>query len=294
MLRGRISRIKDVPAAEAKIAEESKWVLQGDRGFTWAAAPPEGTRLVAGAWWPADYRGPPLISIDAQAAHGLGLDVGDSLTVNLLGREITGTVANLREIDWRTLSINFVLMFSPGVMESAPQTHLATARVDPAQEIALQRAVTERFANVSAIRVKEALQTVAALMDSIGMAIQGTGAVTLLAGVLVLGGAVVAGHHRRVYEAVVLKVLGATRRDIAKAFLLEYGLLGVITALIAVVIGALVGYGFLTGVTDTPFTLLPGAVIGTAALSTVITLVLGFAGTWRALGAKAAPLLRNE
>jgi putative ABC transport system permease protein len=294
MLRGRISAINGTPADKLSPPEEFAWVLQGDRGVTWSATLPKGNRLTEGEWWPADYKGPLLISLDADIAHGLGVKIGDTVTINLIGRAITGTVANLRVVDWRDLAINFVMVYSPGVLEGAPQTQLATARVAPEQELALQKAVTERFANVSAIRVKDALQSVAEIMTAVGTAIQATAAVTLLAGVLVLAGAVVAGHHRRVYEAVVLKVLGATRADVARAFLLEHGLLGLVTALIAAALGTLVAWFFLTGLTETRFVFLPWVVAGTAALSTLITLLIGFAGTWRALGAKAAPLLRNE
>src|SRR5262249_28681503 len=207
MLRGRIIRMKDIPVEQLPPPKEGRWVLEGDRGLTWTATLPPDAKLVAGSWWPADYRGPPLISLDSEVAEGFGLKLGDHLTVNLLGREITGTIANLREIDWTTLSINFVMVFSPGVLEAAPQTELATVRVDPSQEVALERAVTDRFANVSAIRVKEALDSVTSILDGLGSAVGAMAGVALVAGVAVLAGAVLADRRRRIYDAVVLKVL---------------------------------------------------------------------------------------
>ena len=90
----------------------------------------------------------------------MGLKVGDTLTVNLLGREITATIANLRSIDWERLGINFVMVFAPGTLEHAPQTHLAAVYLPPAEEEDLARAVTERFPNISAIHVREALAAV--------------------------------------------------------------------------------------------------------------------------------------
>lgn len=292
-LRGRITRIKGVPVDQAKVAPEAEWALRNERGLTYAAAVPEGAEIVAGEWWPADYRGPPLISFDAEIAKGLGLGVGDTMTVNVLGREVTARIANLRRIRWASLAINFTIVFAPGTLEGAPQTHIATARVTPEQESAVLAAVTDRFVNVSAIRVRDALDAVGGVLGDIAAATRATAAVTLAAGLLVLAGAFAAGHQRRVRDAVVLKVLGATRRHVLAAYLTEYGLLGLATAVIAAAFGTLAGWLVLTGVMRAPWAFLPGPILVTAALAVLVTLAMGFAGTWRALGRKAAPLLRN-
>lgn len=294
MLRGRIVALNGIPASQVPVSPDSAWVLQGDRGITWSATLPRGSRLVAGEWWPADYSGEPLVSMDAEAAAGLGLQLGDTVTVNLLGREITARLASLRELNWTSLAINFVMVFSPGTLEGAPQTQIATVRVPESAEPALQQAVTDRFPNISAIRVKDALSSVNRILGSVGVAVRATASVTLIAGVLVLAGAVVAGHRRRVYDAVVLKVLGATRTDIARAYVLEYGLLGLVTAGIAAGAGTLAGWLFLTRIMEGNWTFLPGTVAATAGLGAALTLLVGLAGTWRALGQRPAPLLRND
>ena len=295
MVRGRVSAINGVPSDQVTVDPEVRWVLRGDRGLTYAAAPPPGTQIVAGDWWPEDYKGPPLISFDAEIAAGMGIGIGDTLTINVLGRDITATIGNLRRIDWGNLSINFVIIFAPGTMEAAPHTIIATVNTDgPAAEEAVQRAVTDELPNVNAIRVKDALEAANQILEAVGQAVRITASVAILAGTLVLGGAVVAGHHRRVYDAVVLKVLGATRRDVLAAFLLEYGLLGAMVALIASVVGTIVAWAVLVFVMRSDFVFAPGVVIWTSLLCTVITVALGLAGTWRALGQKAAPLLRNE
>ncbi|BBK29965.1 putative ABC transport system permease protein [Stella humosa] len=292
-LRGRITRIGGVPIDQAKVAPEAEWALRNERGLTYAAQPPDGSEIVAGEWWPADYRGPPLISFDAEVAKGLGLGVGDTLTVNVLGREVTARIANLRRIRWTSLAINFTILFAPGTLEGAPQTHIATARVTPEQETALLTAVTDRFVNVSAIRVRDALDAVGGVLGQIAAATRATAAVTLAAGLLVLAGAFAAGHQRRVRDAVILKVLGATRHHVLVAYLAEYGLLGLATATIAAAFGTLAGWFILTGVMRAPWTFLPLPVLGTAAVAVLVTLAMGFAGTWRALGRKPAPILRN-
>ena len=293
MVRGRITRINDVPVEHAKVAPESRWALDSDRGLTFSATPPEGARIVTGAWWPADYAGPPLVSFDAGLAAGFGITVGDTLTVNLLGREVTARIANLREIDWSSLGLNFAMVFAPGFLEAAPHTDLAVVYAEPDAEEPLLRAVTDRFTNVSAIRVKDALAAIDAILQAIAVAARVTASITLVAGTLVLAGAMVAGHHRRVYDAVVLKVLGATRRDLVGAFLLEYGLLGLATALIAGAIGTLGGWLVVTRVMHAEWVFLPWTLVAVAVLCGAITIVFGLVGTWRALGQKAAPLLRN-
>jgi putative ABC transport system permease protein len=294
MMRGRITRLNGVPAEQAAVAPEAQWALRSERGLTYAATLPKGSQLAAGIWWPPDYRGPPLVSFDAALARGMGVKVGDTLSVNLLGREITAAIANLRSIDWERLGINFTLVFAPGTLESAPQTHLAAVYLPQAEEEKLVRAVTESFPNVSAIHVREALTAVDRLISTIGDAVRLTASVALLAAMLVLGGAIAAGHHRRVYDAVVLKVLGATRGALTRAFLIEHGLLGALSALVACILGTLAAYFLVTRLMKIEWVFLPAPLLWTVGLGILLTLALGFAGTWRALGAKAAPYLRNE
>ena len=294
MLRGRIVKMNGVPVEQIKAPADHGWVLKGDRGITWSAAPPKGSRLVAGTWWAADYQGPPLISLDAETAQAFGLKIGDPLTINLLGREITGTIANLREIDWSSLSINFVMVFSPGLISGAPQTDIATLHVAPEQEGPLLALLAKQFPNVSAVRVRDAIASAAEILRSVGAAVRLTAGVALLAGVLVLAGAMAAGQQRRIYESVLLKMLGGRRRDIAVSFLWEFALLALSAAAIALVIGSLGAWLFLDWVMETKFVFSAEAAFGAVALSLALALVIGFAASWRALGAKAAPFLRNE
>ena len=293
MLRGRITRLKGVPADKVKVSPDAEWVLQGDRGITWAPSPPKGTKLVQGKWWAPDYSGRLLVSFDAESAAGLGLSIGDSVTVNVLGRELTAEIANLREVDWSQLGINFVMVFSPGTLQSAPQTALATVHVPPGEEDRLERAVSERFANISAIRVEEALATLGRILAGVGRAVQAVAAITLAAGLLVLAGVAAALRRRRIYEAVILKVLGATRADLLKALALEHLLIGLATAAIAAVFGGVAAYALLRLAMELPFRFSPLPMSLAALLSIGFSLVFGIGGSLRALSAKAAPYLRN-
>jgi putative ABC transport system permease protein len=293
-LRGRITALNGTPIEHAAVGADARWATSSERGLTYAATLPPGSRLVAGQWWAADYRGPPLVSFAADLARGMNLKLGDTITVNVLGRDVTATIASLREIDWNSLNINFAMVFSPGTLDGAPQSFIATARTPPANEAALDRAVTDAFPNVSAIGVRDAIATLNEIITAIAAAIRITAGVTLLSGALVLAGAIAAGHRRRIYEAVVLKVLGATRRQVAHVFLIEYGLLGLAASLLAAIIGSVAAYFVLTRVMHMPWDFLGGSVALTVLGATLFTLLAGFAGTWHALGAKAAPFLRNE
>ena len=294
MLRGRITRLNGVPVDDAPVAPEARWALRSDRGLTYAASLPAGSELVAGEWWPTDYRGPPLISFDAALARGMGLTVGETLTVNVLGREVSARIASLRRIDWTRLGINFAIVFAPGTLEAAPHTELAAVWLPKATEEKLVAQVVDAYPSVSAIPVREALDAVERIIAAIGTAIRLAALVTLVAGALVLGGAVAADYRRRVYEAVVLKVLGARRRTIAAAFLVEYGLMGLVSATFAALIGTAIAYVLVTVPLGAEWRFSPMPLLVLLATATGLTIVLGFAGTWRALAAPAAPQLRHE
>lgn len=293
-LRGQIVRIAGRPVDEAKIDGDVRWAVRGDRALTYAAAPPEDARLVAGRWWPKDYAGPPLISFDARVARGFGVGVGDPLTLNVLGREITATIASLREIDWRSLRFDFAIVFAPGALEGAPHGHIAAARVPREREVAVERLMATRFPNVSVVRVREALEAAARLLDGIGAAARAAAAVTVLAGALVLAGAVAATRRRRRYDAVVLKVLGATRRRLLGVQAREFAVLGLATAAVAALAGSAIAWAVVAILMDLSWTPQPAALAAAILAGIAVTLAAGLAATGRALGARPAPLLRNE
>lgn len=294
MLRGRIVAVNGVPADKVKAAPNAQWALQGDRGITYARTLPENSKLLSGTWWPEDYKGPLLVSFGDELAKGLGLKVGDRLTVNVLGRELEARLANTREIDWQSLGINFVMIFSPGMLEAAPHTELATVTMAPAGEAALEREVGAEFPNVTSVRVKEALEAVNDLLAQFSLAVRAIGMVTLAAGVLVLAGAMAAGFRTRVRDAVILKVLGATRARILGIYVREYAALGLATALVATLAGALASYVVVVKMMELPWRLLPGVLGGTVLGAALATVALGLLGTWRILSMPAAPHLRAD
>ena len=293
-LRARIVAVNGIPAERVRATPDTAWALRGDRGLTYAATPPEGTRLAAGAWWPADYDGPPLVSFDAALAAGWSVKIGDTIRINVLGRDIDLQVANLRDIAWRSMGINFSLVASPGLLARAPHTHIATVRAEPAIQAHLLRSVTDALPNVSGIRVADVLAAVSDLLEQIAGALAATGSLTLVSGALVLVGAVIAGQQRRIRQAVVLKTLGATRRQIRAAWMVEFGLLGATAGILAATVGTAASWGVMTYMMKTDWSFLPMTLAATVLGCILLMLVFGFLGTEAALRAKAAPMLRNE
>ena len=293
-LRGRIVMAHGLPAEKAIVDKRYAWVLGGDRGITYSTAMPPRSHLIAGEWWPADYHGAPEVSIAKEVMLALGLKVGDELTFNIVGRDLTAKVANVREIDWGGMGINFSLVFAPGFLEGAPQTEIATAYAPRDAEPAVERVVNKSYPGITMIGVRDALATVDSLIGEIGTAVRLTAAVALVAGTLVLAGAIAAGERRRVYDAVVLKVLGATRGTIVRAFLVEHGILGLMAAIIAIALGSLAAWAVVVPVMDLHWRFSTATALAVAAIAAVITLTFGLVGTWRALGQRSAPLLRNE
>ncbi|MEG9861837.1 MAG: FtsX-like permease family protein [Parvularculales bacterium] len=292
MLRGRIVSLGGTPSENLTPPPDVAWVLRGDRGLTYESHLPQGSTLVRGSWWPEDYDGPPLVSLDEELARGFGLDIGDTLTVNVLGRRLTATIANTRQINWNGLGINFVLVFSPNSLVAAPHSYMASVTMDPQDEEPFQKRVATALPHVTIIRIKETLEQINDLLASLTSAVRVISSITLLAGTLVLAGAMAAGYSKRLYESVVLKVLGATRGHIIWTHVLEYSLLGLITACIAALIGTIAAWAVLTEIMETTFVFLPGVLAGTAFTASVITVILGLVGTWRVLGQKSMPILR--
>jgi putative ABC transport system permease protein len=296
MLRGRIIAARGLKAEELNPTADAEWVLQSDRGLTYTGEIPKGSKIVEGKWWGADYNGPPLISIEKRIADGLGLKLGDPIVVNVLGRDITATIGNMRTVDWQSLGINFVLVFSPNAFKGAPHTHVATlteAHPDAASDARIIKSVADAFPMVTSVRVREALETIGTVVTNLALAIRGASAVTLISAILVLGGALAAGHRHRVYDAVILKTLGATRARLLGAYALEYLMIGFATAVFGVIAGSIAAWLIVTRLMTLSFVWQAGSATAVVAAALIVTVGLGLVGTLLALNQKPATVLRN-
>lgn len=294
MIRGRISKLNGVPVEKADVKPDSRWAVRGERGVSQSAALPENAKLIEGEWWPADHTGENLVSLDERVARDMNLKLGDTIGLEILGREITATIANTRDVRWQSGTMNFTLIYSPNALAGAPGMYIATVNCDPGAEDKIENAVLDAMPNVTVVQVREAVQMLKDVLGTLSVAVRITAAVALVAGALVLAGAIAAGHTRRIYESVVLKVLGATRGDVLSAFVFEYCLLGLATGTIAVGVGTLAAWAVVEKVMNIGWAMDYGLALGVVGACIGVTLMAGFAGTWRALGIKAAPLLRND
>ena len=291
MLRGVIAKINGKPAREVA---GNHWVVSGDRGVTYAARPDPDATLTAGTWWDANYDGPPLISFATEEAEEIGLKLGDTLTINILGRDITGTIASFQEVDFSTAGIGFVLTMNPSALQGAPHTFISTVYAEPEAETAILRDLAEAYPNITAIRVRDAIDRVSSVLEGLAAAVSYGALATLLTGFLVLIGAAAAGAEARTYEAAMLKTLGASRRMIAGSFVLRAALLGLFAGTVALGAGILGGWAVSRFIMETSFAVIwPNAVliIAGGVLATVLA-GLGFA--LRSLNARPAQVLRSK
>ncbi|ARM90371.1 ABC transporter permease FtsX-like protein [Rhizobium sp. CIAT894] len=296
MLRGRIVAFNGEDVTKMNVPAAGRWVLNGDRGITYADTLPENAALTEGSWWDKGYSGEPLVSFSSEEAHELGLKIGDKVTVNVLGRNITAKIANLRRVQWESLSINFVMVFSPNTFRGAPHAWLATL-TDPsstaAEDAAILKSVTNAYPTITSVRVKDAIDIVNQLVAQLATAIRAAASVALIASVLVLAGALAAGNRARTHDAVVLKTLGATRAMLIRAFSYEYLILGLATAIFALIAGGIAAWFIVARIMRLPSTFLPDVAGLTLVTALVLTVGIGLIGTWRILGQKAAPVLRE-
>lgn len=298
MLRGRLVSIKGMPVETIKVGPEAAWVLTGDRGLTFSDRVPDASKVVAGEWWPKDYKGEPLVSFEVDLAKKLGLALGDSVTVNVLGRNLTARISNLREVKWDNLALNFVMVFSPNALEAAPYKLLATIMLPRngslESEIALAKAIGKAYPAVTPIRVKDAIAQFNAVLAKVLTAVRVAGGVTLVSGALVLAGALATAQRRRILDAVVLKALGVTRGRILASHLIEYAILAIVAAAFATALGALAAWIVVSQVLTVGFVFSPAAVGQALGLALALVALFGGLGTWGVLRAPAVPYLKSE
>lgn len=289
MLRGIISQINSQPAHQVA---GDHWVLEGDRGVTYSDNAPQNARITAGEWWPEDYSGPPQISFAAEEAEEMGLKLGDELTVNILGRDITATITSLREVDFSNAGMGFIMSMNPSALAGAPHSFIATVYAEEEAEAAILQDLATQFPNITAIRVRDAIDRVSGLLAGLASATSYGAGVSLLTGFLVLIGAAAAGEPARRYEAAILKTIGADRRRILLSFGLRSALLGAAAGCVALLAGILGGWAVATFIFDTSFAVIWPSALGIVAAGLAVTLLAGLFFALRPLSVSPARVLR--
>ena len=260
--------------------------------MTYSAELPGNTRLTDGTWWAKDYSGDPLISFASEEAEEMGLKLGDTMTINILGRDITGTIASFREVDFSTAGIGFILSMNPGALEGAPHSFISTVYAEEGAEAQILRDLASAYPNITAIRVRDAIDRASEVLTGLAAATSYGAGATLLTGFLVLMGAAAAGSQARTYEAAVLKTLGATRRSILISFALRAALLGVAAGIVALAAGIGGGWAVSYFIMETNFSIIWPSALGIVVGGAVATLLASLAFAWPPLAARPAQVLR--
>ncbi len=292
-MRGTITGYGTTRVADLKTLPDGAWALRGERGLTYSATLPEGSELTAGKWWPRDYAGPPLVSIDARLAEVLALKIGDPISYSLLGVERSARIGSFRRISWDTLGFNYVMVFSPNAIEDAPHNLAATIDLAPGQEGLVMRALLPRFPSVSVIEVRGVIGQIRDIVSQMATAITAAASVAILAGIAVLIGAIAAAREARTYDGVILRTLGATRLQVLGVQALEYAFLSIVLSALALLLGLGGAWYVVTQLFS--FAWLPdyGVVLATLVGGAAMTMVIGLLGAWPILGARPASALRQ-
>jgi len=293
MMRARVVRIDGVPVDEAEITG-SRWTIRRDRGLSFYAEKPPEAEITQGAWWPADYDGPPLVSVEDEVARDYGVGIGDTLSFNILGRVIEAEIANLRkEIDWGQGRLGFIFILDPNTVAGAPHTIVASADFPPGEESALFGRLGEALPNVTPISIGSVVDTIEGVLEQIALAINVVAVITLVSGVLVLAAAVNAARRQQIRQSVLLKIVGARRADLLRLLLTEYALIGLAAALAGVVLGTAGSYAVIVWVMDFSWRFAPWVAVAIPALALFLTFLVGGIGLKRVLDVPAAAILRQ-
>ena len=301
IVRGRLAAIDGARITREAVdrrrarGEDGTWYFTREYVLTWADAPASGNVLTRGRWWTAaEASSRPQASIEEAAARHLGVDLGSRLTFDVQGVAIEAEVTSIRRVDWQSLTTNFFVVLSPAALQGAPATFVATARVPVEAESALQNAVTAAFPNVTAIPVRDVMERVAAVLEEIAVAVRLVALFTLGTGLVVTAGALTATRSQRLYESVVLRTLGATRGVVARAFAVEYGLLGATAGIGGGLLATILAWAVVRWVLDAPWTFDSTPLLVGFVATIALALGVGFLTTFRLLGQKPFPVLRRE
>ena len=301
VVRGRLAGIdgerltRTVVDRRRPRGQEGAWYFTREYVLTWSETPPAGNVLTRGRWWTvAEAATGVRASVEETAARYLGVSIGSRLTFDVQGVLVEAEVTSLRHVDWQSLTTNFFVVLSPGALDGAPATWVATARVPAAAELGLQNAVVTAFPNVTAVPLRDVLERVGVVLGQIAVAVRLVALFTLGTGLVVMAGALAATRSQRLYESVVLRTLGATRGVVARAFAVEYGLLGAAAGAGGGALAVALAWIVVHWVLDAPWTFDAVPLVLGLAAAIVLALAIGFLTTFRLLGQKPLPVLRRE
>ena len=290
---------------EAHKGKKNGWYFTREYVLTALSALPRDNVVVKGAWWAADSTemrkkarenrdGPIFVSLEEEAAHNLGVDLGSTIEFTVQGGPVSAVVQSMRQVDWGSFTMNFFMILSPGALDGAPMTYIASAKVADEDEMPLQHVLVQALPNVTAIKVGDVLANVAKLLEQLAWAIQGIALLSMVSGAVVMTAALSSTRYRRLYESAILKAIGGTRRVVVASFAVEFALIGGLAGLIGVGLASVLSWAILHFFLDLSWTFQP-LVLGWGLLATVgLAVAVGFLSTFRILGEPPLAVLRQE
>jgi hypothetical protein len=277
--------------ANDRSRRRSRWVLTREQRLTWLDELPEGNVVVDGELWGDPERAE--VSLEQGYAEDLRAGVGDVLTFDVQGVPIELVVGSIRTVDWRSFRINFFLVVEPGVLEQAPHSRIAAARLPDGAESGVQDALVAEFPNITVIGVREILEKLREALLRIGLGVRVLGGFTVLAGLAILAGAISAGSLRRGAQVALLKTLGVTRGGVARMFCVEYALVGLVAGVIGTAGGAVLAWAVLTRGMELEYTVPLGLPLVVAGVGVALAVLAGLAASARALTVRPIAMLRG-
>lgn len=290
---GRVISLKGEPLDEDDVSPEERWVVRGETAMTVLDRRPPEVNVRQGKWWPEDYSGPLLVSVEEGAASGLKLRIGDAIGFRIYGRDVEGTVASIRKVDWGGFGPNMAFILSPGTLDAARPFHTAIVIVPPEVEADLIRSVSGRWPDVLAFQLRRTLETAADLFGQVSLAVTALAGVVTTAGVLVLFGAFAAAARRRRRESALLKVFGASRPAILALYAFEFALAAFAAALLGAIMGIGAAHPIVIYVFEAEWRFDFRPVLTVAAIAVVAAATGGAAVGWSTLSHRPARVLRS-
>lgn len=233
MVRGRLVRIGDRPVSADDYAEERpKRLVTREFNLSWATRMQTDNRIVAGRWWDEAAARPDQFSVERGLAEALGISMGDVLTFDIAGTPVSATVTSLRTVEWDSFNVNFFVVAPPGLLDVFPATHVTSFHL-AAGQAGFLHSLVRAFPNIVLIDIAQAMAQVQRMMEQAARAVQFVFLFTLVAGLVVLYAAVASSQDERVYQATLLRALGASRAQIHRAHLAEFTLIGAVAGFVA-------------------------------------------------------------
>ena len=271
----------------------SAWVVRGDRRISWSEKSNPDNPIIEGEWWEPGNENEMFISMDSRAAYDLGMSINDKITLNILGRDVTGTIKNFREVDYRDISINFAIIINKAFANKLPYEYIGTLKSDMSSNEILAK-VVEKFPNVSAIKVDRILSQVSGVLNKIFIAVTGISLIVIVIGLIVIVSAVLVQTTFRRYNNLIYKILGVDFPTILRAMTIEFVLIYLTLVFFALSVAIAGSYLIVENTLQLTWRFDLGLTLWILLTTALVSFVMILIANKSIFSPKVYPLIRNE